>query len=165
MIRRAKEADARKIHDAHMYSIQNVCCKDHTPEEVAAWGGRIFDSQREKNWLNAIRDQHVWVVDLDNEIEGYGHLRVFEKNGIVLGHIHGLYLTPAALGKKFGYQLSKIMIEEARKANVERLALESTITAHEFYKRIGFSDDGPMITVEIGGTPIRCFPMAMNLKK
>jgi GNAT superfamily N-acetyltransferase len=165
MIRRANAEDAKNIHDAHMFSIQAVCSKDHSPEEVAAWGGRLFDAQREMNWLNSIRNQHVWVVELEKKIEGYGHLRVFEKDGQVLGHIHGLYLTPTALGKKFGSQMAKLMMNEALKSKVERLTLESTITAHGFYKRIGFHDHGPMITVEIAGTPIRCFPMVMNLKK
>lgn len=159
-IRRARPEDAWGIHEAHMLSIRTICSKDHSPEEVAAWGGRPFNEAR---WLEAIRDHFVWVVEIENKIEGYAHLRTYEKDSLKLAHIHGLYLTLAAIGKGFGYQLAQLMINEARTAKAKRIGLESTITAHEFYRRLGFKDEGSQITVEIAGTPIRCFPMSIDL--
>lgn len=29
------------------------------------------------------------------------------------------------------------------------------------YRKVGFVDDGPETTVDVGGTPIRCYPMKM----
>jgi len=160
MIRRAKPEDAKSIHDAHMLSIQTICSKDHSPEEIKAWGGRPFN---EAQRASAIQNQNVWVVEIDNRIEGYGHLRVYEKDGQKLAHVMGLYLTQKALGKKLGQQMFSLMLNEAKFQNAEKINLESSLTSHGFYKKMGFWDSGPRMTIEIGGTPIRCIPMSLNL--
>lgn len=159
-IRRAKPEDAKAIHNAHMLSIQTICSKDHSPEEIKAWGGRPFN---ETQRVSAIQNQNVWVVELDNKIEGYGHLRVYEKDGQKLAHVMGLYITQAALGKKFGQQLFSLMLDEAKLQGADKINLESTLTSHGFYKKMGFWDSGPQMTVELGGTPIRCLPMSLDL--
>lgn len=160
MIRKAKPEDAMAIHEAHMLSIQTVCSKDHSTEEINAWGRRPFN---EAQRVSAIQNQTVWVVELDNKIEGYGHLRVYEKDGQKLAHVMGLYLTQKALGKNFGQQMFSLMLAEAKLQGAERINLESTLTAHGFYKKMGFVDSGPQMTVEIGGTPIRCIPMSCHV--
>ncbi len=55
------------------------------------------------------------------------------------------------------------MMEEIKSAKVKLVSLEATITAQNFYRKVGFVDDGPQITVEISGTPVRCYPMKMEL--
>ncbi len=142
-----------------MRSIQQVCSKDHSAHEVATWGGREFNPAK---WHVAILEQLVWVVELDGRIEGYSHLRFLEKDGAPQAHIQGLYLTPKAIGKGYGLELAGIMLKEARLANANRIDLESTLTAHSFYEKLGFRDEGPQTTVEVAGTPIRCYRMAMN---
>ena len=160
MIRKARPEDAKGIHEAHMHSIQTICSKDHTPEEIRAWGGRpLNESQR----IQAIQNQHVWVVELDQKIEGYGQLRIYEKEGVKLAHVMGLYLTPKALGQKFGKSIFNLMLSEAKSQGVEKIGLESTLTSHEFYKKMGFSDAGAQMTVEIAGTPVRCIPMVQKI--
>lgn len=160
-IRWAKEADARGIHEAHMRSIREVCSKDHSPEEVAAWGGRAFNEERV---LDAIRNHLVWVVDSGQGIAGYGHLKIYDESGIKRGHVHGLYLTPEVLGQGFGGQIADQMLVQARAAGAVRVTLESTLTAHAFYLRLGLKDKGPMTTVPIAGMPIRCIPMELSLR-
>jgi hypothetical protein len=86
MIRRARVDDAKGIHEAHMQSIQTLCSMDHSPEEIKAWGGRPFN---EAQRIAAIQNQHVWVVETDSKIEGYGHLRIYEKDGEKLAHVMG----------------------------------------------------------------------------
>jgi len=161
MIRKAKIEDAEAIHDAHMLSIQSICSKDHSIEEINAWGMRPFN---EIQRTSAIQNQNVWVVELDNKIEGYGHLRVYEKDGQKLAHIMGLYLTQKALGQGYGKQIFLLMLTEAKFQKVETINLESTLTAHTFYKKMGFIDSAPQMTVELGGAAIRCIPMKMDLR-
>jgi hypothetical protein len=47
--------------------------------------------------------------------------------------------------------------------DVKEVTLESTITAHEFYRRLGFRDCGPVSWTEIAGYPVRYFPMKREL--
>jgi GNAT superfamily N-acetyltransferase len=161
IIRRANPKDARAIHEAHMRSIREVCSKDHTPEEIQGWGNRPFDQERR---VNGILNHLAWVVERNGEIEGYSHLRIAEDAGIKIAHIHALYLTPKVLNQGLGYRLVHLMLDEAKTAKAEKVSLSSTLTAHAFYQRIGFRDDGPEEVVEIGGSHVRCYPMSMSLR-
>lgn len=76
-VRRARPEDARGIHEAHMRSIREVCSQDHTEEEIRGWGFRPY---REDQRINAIVNQHVWVVENSGKIEGYGHLSLINEN-------------------------------------------------------------------------------------
>ena len=160
MIRRAKPEDAFGIHEAHMRSIREVCSKDHSLEEISGWGNRPY---REDQRLNAIKNQFVWVVDNSGKIEGYGHLALNSENGRVRGHVMGLYLVPEAGGKGFGVAIAREMIAEAKRQNAYEINLESTLTAHSFYKKMGFADSGEQATIELGGSKIRYIPMKIVL--
>jgi len=160
VIRRATIRDAKAMHDAHMRSIQQVCIRDHSQEEVAAWGHRPFNQEQREF---SIKNDFVLVVDRENKIEGYGHIRTFDKEGRRQSHILGLYLTPEVLGAAVGRSMMEIIFEYCRYQKVKRIALESTITARAFYKKMGFGEEGGEMTVEISGQPVRCYPMCLEL--
>lgn len=160
LVRKAIPKDAEAIHHAHMKSIQELCSKDHSPQEIQAWGHRPY---REDQRVGSIKNDLVWVVEDKGSIEGYGHLKIFEKDGLKCGHIFGLYLTPKVVGKSLGKAIVDLMMEEIKSAKVKQVSLEATITAQNFYRKVGFVDAGPETTVEISGTPIRCYPMKKEL--
>ena len=160
IVRRARIEDAPGIHEAHMRSIREICSMDHSREEVAAWGNRPY---REDHRMSAIRDHLVWVVAEGDRIYGFGHLIIHEREGEKQGHVLGLYLTPEVMAQGFGKQIFESMLTEARAAKVKKLTLESTLTAHEFYKKMGFKDSGNEMKIEIAGVGIRCIPMAMTI--
>lgn len=159
LIRKARPGDEIAVHESHMRSIREVCIKDHGEDEVRGWGNRPLGDR----WVQAILNDHVWVVELNGQIEGHGYIRIFEDAGRTVAHIHGLYLTPAVLGRGLGRQLTKLMLDTARKHNAAEVTLDSTVTAHEFYKSFGFVDCAPMRHATIGGSAVRCFPMRLDL--
>ncbi|MBS1958916.1 MAG: GNAT family N-acetyltransferase [Bdellovibrionales bacterium] len=73
--------------------------------------------------------------------------------------IMALYLGSEVLRKGVGRELVERMEEVVRDERIDKITLESTISAHKFYKRMGFIDSGPMTTIEINSERIRCFPM------
>ncbi len=158
VIRSARAGDESAIHEAHMRSIREVCVKDHGENEIKGWGNRPLGNR----WIDAIKKDHVWVIEAGDRICGHAYIRVFKENGDARAHIHGLYLTPEVIGKGFGSKLAHLMLDTAKKAGVKRVTLESTLTAHEFYKKLGFIDSGPMKTMEIAGYSVRYFPMALG---
>ncbi len=160
LIRKASSQDAEAIHSAHMKSIQEVCSKDHTPDEIKAWGHRPYKEEQRKG---SIKNDSVWVVEDHGIIEGYGHFKAFEKEGNQVGHIYGLYLTPKVLRKNLGRSIIELMLVEAKEKKVKEITLESTLTAHDFYQKVGFKDTGDQITVEISGQKVRCYRMKMGL--
>ena len=159
-IRQAKPGDENAIHEAHMRSIREVCVKDHGEEEIRGWGNRPLGNR----WVDAIKNDFVWVVEAQATIFGQGYIRFFEEGGRKKGHIHGLYLTPEVLRKGFGLKLARLMIEKAKEVGATSITLESTITAHDFYKSLGFVDNGSMKRVDIAGFPVRCFPMILEIE-
>jgi len=158
IIRRARIEDAMGIHDAHMKSIQEVCSKDHTNEEISGWGNRPFNEDQR---VSAIENQYVWIVEIKNTIEGYAQILFKEREGVLFAHILGLYLTPNAIGLGIGKQMLQLMIDEAKTKRVRQVTLESTITAHNFYQNFGFVDSAPQVVAQIGGSGVRCQPMKL----
>ena len=154
-IRKAQLGDEEGIHKSHMRSIREVCSEHHTPDEIRGWGNRELGER----WTNAIKEGHVWVVELEGTIQGHGFLRIKDVNGEKHGFIHGLYLTPEILNQGIGAKIMGLMLDKAKTEKVKTLTLESTITAHEFYKRHGFQDQGEMIKHTVNGSEVRCFPM------
>lgn len=61
--------------------------------------------------------------------------------------------------------MAELMIETARSEGVRTITLDSSLTAHEFYKKIGFQDSGPIKRTDIGGSSVRGYPMIMRLDK
>lgn len=157
-IRKATPADALKIHEAHMRSIQEVCSIDHSENEIKAWGYRPFyEDQR----IHAINEQFVYVVEIEDQIEGFLHFNILENK--TDAYIYGLYLTKKSNGFGLGTKMMNIVFDKCEQNNIHKINLHSTITAHNFYLKMGFADTAPMTTVLINQTPIRCIPMSKNL--
>jgi putative acetyltransferase len=160
IVRRAKPEDALGIHEAHMRSIREVCANDYSEDAIRGWGNRPY---REDHRVNAINNQYVWVVDNDGKIEGFGHFMVIPDNGRNRGHLMGLYLAPEANGKGLGGIIVREMLVEARKQSVFEINLESSLTAHSFYQKMGFKDSGVQAEMDVNGSKVAYIPMKMVL--
>lgn len=159
LIRKARPTDALGIHLAHMKSIQEVCSLDHSVDEVSAWGNRPYD---EESRVKAITEECVFVVEKENQIQGYAHFHFLidaEIKSPKEVYIVALYLTKETIGHGIGKKLVEIIIDECKKMNVKKMSLHSTITAHPFYEKLGFLDTAPMTTVVVNHVPVRCTPM------
>jgi putative acetyltransferase len=161
IIRIARTEDAEAIHRAHMKSIREICVKDHGKEEIKGWGFRIYDPSHR---IETIKRDSVWVVEAEGQIEGFAHIRLFERDEAKQAYLWALYLTPKIVGKGFGLKLAQLMIESARIFGAERISLHSSLTAHKFYEKLGFKDDGPLRTIEINGHSVRTYCMELDLK-
>ena len=111
----------------------------------------------EDRWVEAIKTNLVWVIEIQNNIEGVGYIKIIEKDEERFVYLHALYLTPAALGKGLGSKLTEIMIGKAKSLNIDEIRLDSTITAYKFYKKHGFTDNGEKKRVDIGGSLLHVF--------
>ena len=136
IIRRALPEDAFGIHEAHMKSIQELCSKDYTEAEIKAWGHRPYN---EEHRLFAITNHIVYVVAINDSIEGYAQLKFYNDNDndIKKAHVMGLYLTSRTSGKNLGTQSLQKLLAEAQKNGVQQVTLESTLTSKVFYLKNG----------------------------
>lgn len=156
LIRKASLQDAYAIHEAHMKSIQALCSKEYTEEQIKAWGHRQYN-QTERH--QAILNDQVWVLEGQGIIEGYAHLKI--ANGE--GSISALYITAKMAGLRFGKRLVEMMIEACYKQRVRRIKLCSTLTAKEFYHKCGFTESNEKSSLHLGGVEIECISMEMKL--
>jgi GNAT superfamily N-acetyltransferase len=160
-IRKARPGDEDGIHQAHMRSIREICIKDHGEAEVLGWGNRPLEDR----WIRQIAEETVWVIEYKHIIHGVGYIRIFVSDSEPQAHLHALYITPEVLGRGLGKQLAKLMIQAARDAGAQSISLDSSLTAHNFYRQLGFEDSGPIQTRMINGSSVRSYPMHMHMKK
>ncbi len=59
--------------------------------------------------------------------------------------------------------LVDLMVEESMSANIGLITADSTLTAQNFYRKMGFTDSGPQTTHIVNGTPISCIPMKKDI--
>lgn len=157
-VRRALHEDAAHIIIAHRRSIRELCSKDYSPEQIAAWAGINFQEER---WRKTIDQDMVWVIsDRQNNIFGFGHMQF---QGDCEAEVRGLYFVPEITKKSFGKEIFKLMFEECKKKNIQTIHLTATRTAKAFYDKMGLKQIGPQSSLKIGDQDIECFKMQMSL--
>ena len=162
-IRRARVEDAAAIHLAHMRSINEICAKDYSSEEIAGWGGREFD--KFKRTLT-IQEHWVWVVEIEGlGVSGFGHVRPPRDSGSKVAWLNALYFTPEAVGRGAGAALLAQMESFALSQGVDRMELQSTLNSRRFYERAGYIQVGPETRECINCSEVRCLPMGKMLSK
>ncbi len=156
-IRRAGHEDAEAIIDSHVRSIREICSRDYTQLQINAWAGRNFKAHL---WCQTMDRDLVWVVCVDSQVRGYGHLAVMNASE---GEVMGLYLAPEALGIGAGKKLFDVVLKTALENKLQVLNLHATKTARGFYEKQGFFQVPGLESVEIGGVDIPCTPMSRKL--
>lgn len=160
-IRRAKHGDEQAIHEVHMYSIMNVCIKEHGKEEVTGWGQRPFD---EKKWSNAIDKHCVWVVEETNTTAIKGMACLIIKNEEKrCAELAALYFHPEIMGMGLGRKIMGIMTKICKENAINTIKMDSSLTALGFYKKMGFKETGPLVKEEIGGSMVSGIPMQLKI--
>lgn len=158
IIRPAKHSDASQLIDAHRGSIRQVCAKDYTPEQIEAWAGRKFE---EAQWISSIDTEHVWVIEYNDKVAGFGHLSSLQ---VDLVELRGLYFLPEVIGHGLGKKLMALIFRKAQELGARRMKLHATITALTFYESLGFKKvECSTTSVQMQGVTIPCHPMEKNL--
>jgi putative acetyltransferase len=140
---------------AHVRSIREICSKDYSQKQIGAWSGRDFS---EEIWRRTIDRDAVWVVEENQHVAGFGHVRFKPGQAAT---IEGLYFAPEAAGRGLGRELMSLIFTELMDRGVEEADLVSTLTAKGFYTDVGFSVVRPTV-VEFSGVAIECLEMRMR---
>ena len=143
-----------------MRSIVELCAKDYDEVQINAWGRRPFNRDQ---LILSMRHDLVWVVELNGRIEGFGHFKKHSREGQDFGVILGLYFTPEVKGLGLGRKLVRLMEEKSHELGLMRIELQSTLTSHGFYEKLGFRAMGDTMTIHIGGVALPCVPMEKRL--
>lgn len=141
--------DAAAVAAMWRLSIEHLCVRDHhrDPKILATWtGNKTTDGLAAAFAESGLR----WrlAVDDSRQIMGVGLLGSD-------GTVRAVYVHPDHTGRGVGSLLLGTLEDIARAEGLPFLRLESTATAHGFYRRHGFHDVPPPV-IQFGVT---AYPM------
>ena len=85
-----------------------------------------------------IRDNHVYVAEVDGEIRGFYALCVSGEKA----ELEHMWVTPSAIGHGIGKQMFLDAMEKAAALAVRDVEISADPNAAEFYKRLGATQIG-----------------------
>lgn len=128
LVRPARFRDAAAVRGIHLAAIRQVCARDYTPDQIAAWA----DPSPLARYRAAIVDHPFIVAELDATITGFAELQVTSSE------VRAVYVDPRYLRRGVGSALLAELERIARDAGVSELRLDSSLTAAAFYRSAGY---------------------------
>jgi len=135
-IRKTKKEDIPALVDITVRSIKEICAKDYPGVDLSFW----LENKTPEAFTGMLssKEHTMFTGHVNQKIMGIG----------LVGHdgwIRLCYLVPEALGLGLGRALMMTMLEVLQRLGVIRAQLESTRTALEFYKQLGFKAEKKVI--------------------
>lgn len=128
-IRQGVLEDLPEIGRLFSNSVRELCKMDYDADVISHW----IASRPPESRANHIDNKSMWVAESDGKIVGY--------LVSIPGEIIAIFVHPLYVKQGVGTVLGKLGIEIAK--NGKRVVkLESTLTAQEFYKKLGFETEG-----------------------
>lgn len=125
-IRPARDGDVGAVSQVILCALRETNAKDYTPETIA----RIEKSFSPAAVQELISKRKVFVAVLGQQIVGTASL-----DGKV---IRSVFVAPNAQGRGIGRQLMAEVERDAREAGITALVVPSSVTAEQFYAKLGF---------------------------
>ena len=133
-----------------------LCAGDYTPEQLAGWAKLPVDDR----WLPrkfAAGEVVLVAEDGNGTIVGFGERA---KDEIVACYVHPLHTR-----RGVGAMLLRRLEQSALDAGIEKLRLDSSVTAEGFYRRCGYTSDSRAIHNCGNGTHLECVRMTKRLHR
>ncbi len=125
--RQAEEKDLPQILVLFTETVQEICSKDYTPEQVKVW---VQSAQNPTRWLHAIEHHYFMVAENEAEIVGFASLDA--------AYINFMYVHKNYQGKGIASLLLEGIIRKAISEGRTTLSSDVSITARSFFEGKGF---------------------------
>ena len=139
----------RKIFDKDLPACSKLICQVIQEIEAKYYSPEIITGWQEYNSLSNLTEEAK-----------YTDFIMYEKGGSILGigaieqdHIKKVYVSPAHQKKGIGRSLVDCLEQIAKEKGFRECELNSTINALDFYKHLGYKEQGP-ITIEKNGISV-----------
>lgn len=147
-VRQAGIEDAAACSAVLCASIRELCTADHHGDEQAIV--RWLDNKTPETLRSWIQNPEstIYVAEIDGHIVGVGGISGSE---IALNYVAPNYRS-VGVSTAMLKELERVLLDRG----VRNAQLTSTATAHDFYRRAGWSDSGePVESLGIPGFPMR----------
>lgn len=133
-VRVANKEDAASIHNIHTRTARITCAKSYTQSQIDAW----LEKRTPEGYHDGIEKKEMFVIELDEQIVGFGH--------VCSAEILAIFVDPDHQGIGAGTRLLNYALGIALN-NSSVVTLEATPNAFEFYRNRGFIkiSDGKVI--------------------
>ncbi|QER40942.1 GNAT family N-acetyltransferase [Acinetobacter suaedae] len=124
MIEIAQQQDSKEILNVIKQSIES-CSLDHDNNQnvIDEW----LSNKTEENIINWINNSYSYVYKKDNKIVGF---ILMSKGGVILLN----YVLPDYQGDGIGSAMVDFIISLSSSYQIDKIKLESTLTARKFYE-------------------------------
>jgi putative acetyltransferase len=127
-IRPARLSDLTEMQTLFVETIETVCKKDYTQEQIKVWTSAIEHNNR---WTDRIQKQYFLITQIENKIVGYSSLQDND-------YLDLLYVHKDFQRQGIADQLYKEIEIEAIKRGSTILNSNVSITAKPFFEKKGF---------------------------
>lgn len=125
-VRAATVDDAPAVSSVILKALRESNAKDYSPEVIA----RVEASFSPSALVNLFQQRQVFVALQDQQIAGTASL-----DGRA---VRTMFVTPDLQRQGIGRRLMEAVEDAARKAGIEVLAVPSSVTAEQFYAKLGY---------------------------
>lgn len=157
-VRCAKESDAEDILNIHYDAVHNLAKFDYKSEILEKWSAPITDNRIKKFLKNPDNETRL-VAEIDGNIVGFGALV------IELNELRACYVGPGyvrmGVGKALINEIEKIAFDN----KIKTLALDSSITAKQFYLDCGYNIVKYDIHILRTGQQMDCIKMKKTITR
>lgn len=112
-------------------SVHGLAARDYTPEQIEAWAPPEPDPALRAQWIERIRTNRPWVVEVDGRLAGFADLQPS-------GYIDQFFVDAGFAGRGIGAALMRHLLEAARAQGITTLSAHVSLTAQPFFRGFGF---------------------------
>ncbi|HEY9279547.1 MAG TPA: GNAT family N-acetyltransferase [Eoetvoesiella sp.] len=127
-IRRFSSGDETALFRVYFSAIHEIASRDYTQEQINAWAPIDLD---QKLWAKRMQDIRPFVVELYDEIVGYGDV---QPNG----YIDHFFVSGRHSKQGIGSLLIGRIHQEAQVLGFKEMTSNVSLTAQPFFERYGF---------------------------
>lgn len=128
IFRTATIRDLDEMKKLYVETIQTVCTKDYTTEEIAMWSSSV---QKTERWLDVIKSQYVLLAEINKQLVGYTTLR--DNNYIDFFYVHKDFQRQG-IAEQLLARIENLAIEH----NTPVISSDISITARPFFEKKGY---------------------------
>jgi putative acetyltransferase len=152
-IRKALLKDKEEIAAVHKASIKTLCSSCYENKIISGWVGILTPDIYD----NAINEKIMIVAEQNSKITGIGILDIENRE------IGAVYIHPDFKGSGTGKRLLLELEKLASQKNICSIRLNSTLNAHGFYKKHGYSGESGSFHELPNGIRLECISMHKTL--
>ena len=153
-VRKANAEDAKAVWEIRKLAILKQC-KEHYPADLLQkWTDGSMDDQ-----FVRLVEAHFYVATIDDDVVGTG---MIDCNN---GQIDGLAVRPDMMNHGIGKKMLTFLEDIALQSGLQKLTLDSTLNAIEFYRKCGFRGDRVGEYESPRGITLDCMPMTKLIGK